>query len=109
MAYLRAFGCYLPEEKVSNAELAPRVGADPAWLLHVTGIEERRFAAPNQSVAELGILAARDCLKSGGIGARAVGLLIVASGSAELRFPGPGAVIGAALGIPGVPAIDVTF
>jgi 3-oxoacyl-[acyl-carrier-protein] synthase III len=106
-AALRALGYYVPAEVIPNTELAPRVGADPAWLLHVTGIEERRFAAPQQTVAELGILAARDCLKSGDIQAREIGLLIVASGSFDRRFPGPAATIGAALGIPGVPAIDL--
>jgi len=107
MPFLRAFGCYLPERVVDNAELAPMVGADPGWLLHATGIAERRFAAAGQSVAELGIRAARDCLAAGGVSASEVGLLMVASGSSERRFPGPASVIGAALGIPGVPAIDL--
>jgi 3-oxoacyl-[acyl-carrier-protein] synthase-3 len=107
MPFLRALGCYLPSEVVTNAELAPRVSADPAWILDVTGIEERRFAAANQSVADLGILAAQDCLQSSGIGASEIGLLLVSSGSAERRFPGPAAAIGAGLGIPGVLSIDV--
>ncbi|MBV9745577.1 MAG: ketoacyl-ACP synthase III [Acidobacteriia bacterium] len=107
MPYLRAFGCYLPSEVVTNAELAPRVAADPAWLEHVTGIQERRFAAPNQSVADLAVFAARDCLQSGGMNAREIGFVVVASGTAERRFPGPAASIAAALGIPGVPAIDL--
>jgi 3-oxoacyl-[acyl-carrier-protein] synthase-3 len=92
---------------MTSAELAPRVAADPEWLLHATGIEERRFAAPNQSVADLGVLAAQDCLQNSGIEARDIGLILVACGSAERRFPGPAAAIGAALGIPGVPAVDL--
>ena len=107
MAYLRALGCYLPSRVVDNAELAPLVGADPAWLAHVTGIEQRRFAAPEETVAVLGIRAARDCLESAGVGAREVGLIIAASGSSELRFPGPATSIGSGLGIPGIPAIDL--
>jgi 3-oxoacyl-[acyl-carrier-protein] synthase-3 len=107
MAYLRALGSYLPSEVVTNAELAPRVAADPAWLLHATGFEERRFAAPNQSVADLGVLAAQDCLRNSVVNARDVGLILVASGSAERRFPGPAAAVGSALGIAGVPAIDL--
>ena len=107
MPYLRAFGCYLPSEVLTNSELAPRVAADPAWLQHVTGIEERRFAAPNQKVSDLAVFAARDCLQNGGMSAREIGFVVVASGSAERRFPGPAASIAAALGIPGVPAIDL--
>jgi len=107
IAYLRAFGCYLPSRVVDNAELAPLVGVDPAWLLRATGIEQRRYAAPEETVASLGAKAAADCLQSAGLNAREVGLLIAASGSGERRFPGPAAAIGFELGIGGVPAVDL--
>jgi 3-oxoacyl-[acyl-carrier-protein] synthase-3 len=107
MAYLRALGCYLPARVVDNSELAPMVGADPAWLLQATGIEQRRFAAPEESVASVGLLAAKNCLESCGVGARELGMLIAASGSSEHRFPGPASAIAAALGAPGIPAIDL--
>jgi 3-oxoacyl-[acyl-carrier-protein] synthase-3 len=106
-AYLRAFGTYLPSRVVTNAEIAPLVGADEAWVLQVTGICERRFAAPEENVAELGTLAARDCLDRAGIAPQDIGLILAASGSSERRFPGPASTIGAALGISGVPAIDL--
>ena len=107
MAYLRALGCYLPSRVVGNAELGTLVGADPAWILQATGIEERRFAAADQSVATLGALAAKDCLESAGIGAGDVGLILVSSGSSGRRFPGPASAIGSALGIAGTAAIDL--
>jgi 3-oxoacyl-[acyl-carrier-protein] synthase-3 len=111
MAYLRALGCYLPSRVVDNADLAPLVGVDPAWLLQATGIRERRFAAPEESVATLGAMAAKDCLASAGVGGAEVGLILVASGSSERRFPGPATEIATALvgaGIPpGTPAIDL--
>jgi 3-oxoacyl-[acyl-carrier-protein] synthase III len=107
MSYLRAFGCYLPSRVVTNAELAPMVEVDEAWLLQMTGIAERRFAAPHQTVAELGLFAAKDCLERAGMAAQQIGFILVASGSSERRFPGPASSIGAALGIPGTPAIDV--
>ncbi len=107
MAWLRALGSYLPARVVGNAELAPLVGADAAWLLRSTGIEERRFAAADETVATLGIAAARDCLNAAGIAAADVGMLIASSGSAERRFPGPASAIAAALGMAGKPAIDL--
>jgi len=107
VAYLRAFGCYLPSRVVNNAELAPLVGVEPAWLLQATGIEQRRYAAAEETVASLGTRAAVDCLEANGLSARDVGLVIAASGSGERRFPGPAAAIGSALGMGGVPAIDL--
>lgn len=107
MAYLRAFGAYLPSRVVDNHELATAAGTDAEWILRATGIVERRFAAPEESVASLGIRAAKECLDNAGLTARDVGLLVVASSSAERRFPGPAAAIGAGMGINGVPAIDL--
>jgi 3-oxoacyl-[acyl-carrier-protein] synthase III len=107
MPWLRALGRSVPAGIVTTSELAARVGADPEWIFEATGIEERRFVSPGQSVADLGVLAARDCLESSGIAPAEIGLLLVASGSAENRFPGPAAAIGSALGIAGVPAIDL--
>jgi 3-oxoacyl-[acyl-carrier-protein] synthase III len=106
-AYVHAFGSYLPSRIVTNEEIAPQVGADPAWLLQVTGISERRYAAPQETVAQLGTLAAKDCLNRAGLAAQEIGFILAASGSAERRFPGPASTIGSALGISGVPAIDL--
>jgi 3-oxoacyl-[acyl-carrier-protein] synthase-3 len=107
MPYLRAFGAYLPSRVVDNQELAAATGTDAGWILRATGIVERRFAAPHESVASLGIRAAKNCLENAGLVARDVGLLIAASSSAEHRFPGPASAVGAGLGIQGVPAIDL--
>ncbi len=107
MAKLRGFGSYLPARVVDNAEIGPLCGADPEWIRQQTGIEQRRWAAPGELVADMGILAARDCLANCGALATEVGLVLVSSGSAERRFPGPAAGISAALGLAGKPAIDL--
>jgi 3-oxoacyl-[acyl-carrier-protein] synthase III len=107
MSFLRAFGAYLPSRVVDNQEIAAATGTDPEYILRASGIMERRFAAPDESVASLGILAARNCLENAGLRASDVGLLLAASSSGERRFPGPASAIGAGLGIPGVPAVDL--
>lgn len=77
------------------------------WIRNVSGIEERRYAAEEETVAALAVNAARDCLQRCGVAPRQVGLLLVASGSAERRFPGPAASVAAALGLGETPALDV--
>jgi 3-oxoacyl-[acyl-carrier-protein] synthase III len=106
-ARLRGFGRYLPDRVVGNAEVAAHLGCDPAWIVQMSGIHERRWAAPAETVASLGIRAAEDCLARAGAAAGEVGLILAASGSAERRFPGPAAALGAGLGLSGVPAIDL--
>jgi len=95
-SYIHAFGAYLPERVVRSAELAEQLGCTAEWIESVSGIRERRWAG-EETVADLAVLAARNCLARAGIEAAQVGLLIVASGSAERRFPGPGATVAAAL------------
>ena len=106
-AYLHAFGAYLPERVVSNDEMAARVGKTAAWIEGVSGIRERRWAAPETSVVDLAVAAAEDCLRQGGVEARSLGMVMVASGSAPPGFPGPAASVAARLGLEGTPALDV--
>ena len=73
----------------------------------MTGIEERRYAADTESVADLGAAAARDCLANRRHAPSGLGLILVSSGSSERRFPGPASSVAHALGLQGVPAIDV--
>lgn len=107
MARVRGFGSYLPSRVVDNTEIGILCGADPAWIKQQTGIEQRRWAAPEEFVADLGVKAARDCLANCGALPAEIGLVLVSSGSSERRFPGPAASIAAALGLAGIPAIDL--
>jgi 3-oxoacyl-[acyl-carrier-protein] synthase III len=107
VANLRGFGAYVPERVVDNAEIGRLCGADPEWIKNQTGIEQRRWAGPGELVADMGILAAKDCLAKSGMAAEDVGMVLAASGSAERRFPGPAASIAAALDLAGKPAIDL--
>jgi len=106
-AYLHAFGAYLPERVVTNAELAERTGRTAEWIESVSGIQQRRWAAPEKSVADMGVAAAGKCLKNAGVSADKLGLLIVASGSAARGFPGPAAEVADRLCLDGVPALDL--
>ena len=107
MAFIQAFGAYLPSRIVSNAELAARLGCEADWIEQASGIAERRYAAEDESVADLAVRAAQDCLACTGRPASDVQLVIVASGSEPRRFPGPAAVVANRLGLDGVPALDV--
>jgi 3-oxoacyl-[acyl-carrier-protein] synthase III len=105
MPSILSFGRYLPERVLGNEELAGRLGVDPAWVTQISGIEERRIAAPDETVVTLGARAAENCLARG-IRSQ-IGFVIVSSASAERRFPGPAAEIAHRLGLTGVPAVDL--
>jgi len=102
VAAIKGFGAYLPSRIVTNAELAARLDCEPGWILDVSGIEERRYASPEETVTSMGVAAARDAM-----GTENIGMILVSSGSAERRFPGPAPSIAHALGLDGIPAIDL--
>ena len=106
MTYIHAFGAHLPDRIVTNAELASQLACTPEWIESVSGIRERRWAG-EETVADLAILAARDCLQKAGVEASQLGLIIVSSGSAERRFPGPASTVAAALGLNATPVVDL--
>jgi 3-oxoacyl-[acyl-carrier-protein] synthase-3 len=107
VAFLKAFGSYLPERRVSNQELGQRLECTPEWIQGACGITERRFAAEGESVVEMGVAAARDCLSRAGMQASDLGMVIVSSGSAEQRFPGPASSVAHRLGCGQIPAWDL--
>lgn len=107
MAFLRAFGCYLPTRVIGNGDLSARLGCDPEWIFKASGILERHYAEESETVSDMAVQAATDCLARSGVNPSRVGLLILASGSAERRFPGPAAETASRLGLAGIPAIDL--
>ena len=106
-AYLHAFGSHLPERVVTNAALAERTGKTAEWIESASGIQERRWAAPETSIAAMGVAAAESCLKTAGFPTNKIGMLIVASGSGARGFPGPAAAIADRLCLLSVPALDL--
>lgn len=107
MAFLRGFGHYVPPRVVTNEQLAAWAGKPADWIRNASGIEERRWADENVTVADLGAAAARDCLERAGVAVADLGMIVVASGSAERRFPGPAVAVAHSLGLEATPAIDL--
>ncbi|MDX2154160.1 MAG: ketoacyl-ACP synthase III [Bryobacteraceae bacterium] len=107
MAYIKAFGKYLPQRVVENGEIGALVSTEPEWIRNVSGIEQRRFAGPFETVADMGHCAACDCLARADVSPSELGMILVSSGSSERSFPGPAAVIASKLGLDATPSIDV--
>jgi 3-oxoacyl-[acyl-carrier-protein] synthase-3 len=107
VSFLKAFGSYLPSRVVRNEEIGAMVGSSAEWIFNVSGIDERRFAAEDETIADMAVTAAEDCLASAGVPASELGMVMVASGSSERRFPGPAASVARRLGLDSVPAVDL--
>jgi 3-oxoacyl-[acyl-carrier-protein] synthase-3 len=107
MSFIRAFGSYLPSRVVKNEEIGWFIGRTPEWIVGVSGIEQRRFAAEYEDVATLATHAGECCLRSDHTPLKDIGLVIVTSGTAGRSFPGPAATVAEKLGLTRAAAVDL--
>jgi 3-oxoacyl-[acyl-carrier-protein] synthase-3 len=100
-------GAALPEQRVGNETIAARVGVSAEWIQRRTGISERRYAAPGQRVSDLATSAARMALKSAGLHAAEIDMVLVATLAPDEITPGVAPVVAHELGAVNAGAIDV--
>lgn len=101
-------GHYVPEQVVTNAQLAEIMPTSDEWIVERTGIRERRyFEEGKDTVANMGARAARMAMEHAGIQAKEVDLIVFATITSEYYFPGSGVLLQRELGLPGIPAIDL--
>ena len=73
-----ATGSYVPEEVVTNEDLAA-LGCDSEWIIRRTGIRARRRASDDQATSDLCYQAAVRCMNKAGISVDQIDLIIVAT------------------------------
>ena len=105
-------GSYLPEKRLTNADLAAElaqqgVETSDEWIVERTGIRSRHFAADNQGSSDLATEAARKALAAAGISADDLDLIIVATSTPDMVFPSVATMVQHKLGTAGCPAFDV--
>jgi len=100
-------GAYLPDEVVTNADLAKVVDTSDEWIVERTGIRQRRRAAPDQPVSDLAAAAAERALAAAGRTAAEVDLIIVATTTPDLTFPAVATIVQRKIAAPVGIAFDV--
>ncbi|MEO8009155.1 MAG: beta-ketoacyl-ACP synthase III, partial [Betaproteobacteria bacterium] len=77
------------------------------WIRTRTGIQSRHVAADGQLASDLALPAAQRALKSAQVDAADIDLIIVATTTPDIIFPGTACILQAKLGVAGCPAFDV--
>jgi 3-oxoacyl-[acyl-carrier-protein] synthase-3 len=107
-AIIAGTGSSVPERRLTNDDLSKMVDTNDEWIVQRTGIRERRIAGPGETTASLGTAAARKAIAAAGLEAKDIDLIIVATITPEMVFPSTACFVGAELGLPGVPAFDMS-
>ena len=106
-ARILSFGGHQPGHVVTNDDLAAQVDTTDEWIRSRVGIISRRIAGPDESVADMAVVAGGKALASSGLSPADIDLVIVATCSAEASIPNVSAVAAHRLGIVAPGAYDL--
>ena len=106
-ARITGTGSYAPKKIITNRDLEKLVDTSDEWITERTGIKERRMAEKGQTTSDLAYEAGRKALKSAGIGALDLDLILVATMTPDTIMPSMGCVLQQKLGAKNAAAFDI--
>ncbi|MBR8703703.1 beta-ketoacyl-ACP synthase III [Porphyromonas levii] len=106
-AVITAVGGYVPEDVLSNDEIAQYLDTSDEWITTRVGIKERRvLKVPGAGSSYLGIRAVEDMLSRHNINKSEIDLVLCSSNTPDYQFPTTASIIARECGIDGVPCFD---
>ena len=102
-------GKYLPENVVTNDDLSKIMDTSDEWIVERTGINERRHIVKgsDDSPSTMAFKASKIALQRSGISANELDMILFATLSPDLYFPGSGVLLQELLGISTCPSMDI--
>ncbi len=100
-------GSYLPEQVVTNADLAKIVDTSDEWIVERTGIRQRHKARDDQPTSDLAVEASKRALTDAGRSPEDIDLIVVATTTPDMTFPSVASIVQRKLGAPTCVAFDV--
>jgi 3-oxoacyl-[acyl-carrier-protein] synthase-3 len=106
---IRGTGRYLPPRIVTNEDMTQWMDTSDEWIRQRTGIEQRHWIPAEGGVgaSDLGLEASKIALQRAGWQARDLDLIIFATLSPDIFFPGSGCLMQHKLGLTATPALDI--
>ena len=101
-------GHYRASRVVPNAEIVDAIDSSDEWIQQRSGIIERRWATPEETVQLMSVAAARDALDDAGIDASRIDGVIVATVSHLMQTPAVATAVATELGTDHAMAIDIS-
>lgn len=90
-------GKCIPQNVVTNDDLAKVVDTNDEWISTRTGVKQRRIASTDETATTLAVKASLDALGFAGIEGKDLDLIIVASSTPDYVFPSTACEVQAAL------------
>src|ERR1700733_1091440 len=106
-ARIISLGDYQPGNVVTNDDLAAQVDTSDEWIRSRVGIISRRYAGPDETVADMAVEAGGKALAGSGLSPGDIDLVGVATCSTEVQIPNTSAMVASRLGIVAPGAYDL--
>ncbi|MEN8248829.1 MAG: beta-ketoacyl-ACP synthase III [Bacteroidota bacterium] len=101
-------GHYVPENVVTNDDLASYIETSDEWIQERTGIRERRWFTPDKdTVANMATRASKMAIERAGIDVKEIEHIVFATITPDYMFPGSGVLTQRELGLQGIGATDI--
>jgi 3-oxoacyl-[acyl-carrier-protein] synthase-3 len=100
-------GHYVPGKPVKNEDLARVMDTSDEWIYKRSGIRQRHYAPEGIGASDLGVEAAKRAIEAAKIQPKEIDYIVFATMTPDYIFPGSAALVGAKLGIDGVPGLDI--
>ena len=101
-------GAYRPDRVITNADVCEWIDSSDEWIRERSGIKERRWAAPDQSVVDLACEAGRLAIERSGIAPEEIGLVLVATVTHPYVTPSASSEVTFRLGALNAAATDIS-
>ncbi len=97
---IAGIGHYVPEQIVTNDDLARHMDTTDEWIQERTGIKERRYGEKHkETTSTMGAKAAKIAIERAGISGEDIDFIIFATLSPDYFFPGCGVLLQRELGL----------
>jgi 3-oxoacyl-[acyl-carrier-protein] synthase-3 len=100
-------GAFLPENVVTNDDLARRIDTSDTWIRERTGIRRRHIVRKGETTTDLALAASRAALLDAGMDAGELDLIVCATTTPDETFPSAATKVQSRLGMAHGAAFDV--
>src|SRR5947199_2424904 len=101
-------GSYVPDKKLTNADLMKIVDTSDEWITVRTGIKERRIAAKDETTSEMATKAALKALEQAKIKPEELNLILVATATPDMLFPATACFVQKKIGAKKAACLDIS-
>jgi 3-oxoacyl-[acyl-carrier-protein] synthase-3 len=107
-AGILGIGSYRPSRIVPNADIVEAIDSSDEWIQQRSGIKQRRFATPEETVQLMATASGRQAIERAGLDPKQIDCVVVATISHMLQTPAVATLVAHDLGTDNAAAFDIS-